>query len=278
MWSFYRSTSCTYEEDLQPLLRAVRELLSPGYGSTAAFMDHGCVDCPLIIFGTSAAVGKLADQGPAVPVRPVNKSLRLLDLRAPNCQGVMHLTGRFVGNFDPEGLIFAVRLYSEPVELYDLRAFDKVPFNTFKLPRDKLLSETQGNSQEEDVHWERAADVEDESTDASTSAGFDSTMASRRSSGSSSEATDEAQPRGPKRKRQSPTTAAFQVMIDRQAQLLASYEAARNREFELREQELAVQREALKIQQDAVKAQREMTKSQQELAGAMMAFLNKASK
>ncbi|KAG0422102.1 hypothetical protein HPB47_002052, partial [Ixodes persulcatus] len=35
------------------------------------------------------------------------------------------------------GLIFAVRLNSEPVELYDLRAFDKGPFNTFKLPRDK---------------------------------------------------------------------------------------------------------------------------------------------
>ncbi|KAM7282774.1 uncharacterized protein ISCGN_000015 [Ixodes scapularis] len=142
----------------------------------------------------------------------------------------------------------------------------------------KLLSETQGNPPEEDVHWECAADVKGESTDASTSAGFDSTMASRRSSGSSSEATDETQPRGPKRKRQSPSTVAFQVIKDRQAQLLASYEAARNREFELREQELAVQREALKIQQDAVKAQREMAKSQQDFAGAMMAFLNKASK
>ncbi|KAG0434576.1 hypothetical protein HPB47_019006 [Ixodes persulcatus] len=98
---------------------------------------HPARDCPLIIFGTPAAVGKLADQGPAVPVRPVNKSLRLWDLRVFNCQGVMHLTGRPVGNFDPEGLIFAVRLYSEPVKLYDLRAFDKGPFNTFKLPRDK---------------------------------------------------------------------------------------------------------------------------------------------
>ncbi|KAG0413416.1 hypothetical protein HPB47_009436 [Ixodes persulcatus] len=143
---------------------------------------------------------------------------------------------------------------------------------------DEALSEIQGNPHEEDVHWKRAADVEDESTDASTSAGFDSTMASRRSSGSSSEATDEAQPRGPKRKRQSPSTAAFQVIIDLQAQLLASYKAARNREFELREQELAVQREARKIQQGAVKAQRETTKSQQDLASAMMAFLNKASK
>ncbi|KAG0426491.1 hypothetical protein HPB47_026401 [Ixodes persulcatus] len=51
--------------------------------------------------------------------------------------GVTHLTGRAVDKFDPEGLIFAVRLYSEPVKLYDLRAFDKGPFNTFKLPQDK---------------------------------------------------------------------------------------------------------------------------------------------
>lgn len=41
-------------------------------------------------------------------------------------QGVMHLTGRPVGNFDPEGLIFAVGLNSELVKLYDLRTFDKV--------------------------------------------------------------------------------------------------------------------------------------------------------
>ncbi|KAG0437072.1 hypothetical protein HPB47_017612 [Ixodes persulcatus] len=40
--SFYRSTSRTYEEDLQSLIRAVRELLSPGYGNSAASMDRGC--------------------------------------------------------------------------------------------------------------------------------------------------------------------------------------------------------------------------------------------
>ncbi|KAG0434713.1 hypothetical protein HPB47_018926 [Ixodes persulcatus] len=54
-------------------------------------------------------------------------------------RGLTHLTGRPVGKFDPEGLIFAVRLYSEPVELYDLRAFDKGPLNTFKLSRDKAV-------------------------------------------------------------------------------------------------------------------------------------------
>ncbi|KAG0427342.1 hypothetical protein HPB47_025608 [Ixodes persulcatus] len=56
----------------------------------------------------------------------------------------MHLTGRPVGKFDPEGLIFAVRLYLEPVELYDLRAFDRGPLNTFKLPRDKECDSERG--------------------------------------------------------------------------------------------------------------------------------------
>ena len=38
----------------------------------------------------------------------------------------MHLTGRPVASFDPEGLIFAVGIESKLVKLYDLRSFDKV--------------------------------------------------------------------------------------------------------------------------------------------------------
>ncbi|UYV61826.1 WDR82 [Cordylochernes scorpioides] len=49
----------------------------------------------------------------------------------------MHVTGRPVANFDPEGLIFAVGVNSESIKLYDLRSFDKGPFNTFKLAQDK---------------------------------------------------------------------------------------------------------------------------------------------
>ncbi|GIY61160.1 WD repeat-containing protein 82 [Caerostris extrusa] len=68
----------------------------------------------------------------------LDKSVRIWDLRSPNCQGVMHLPGmRSVVNFDPEGLIFAVGLNSELIKLYDLKSFDKGPFNTFKLPQDK---------------------------------------------------------------------------------------------------------------------------------------------
>lgn len=38
----------------------------------------------------------------------------------------MHLPGRPVAGFDPEGLIFAAGINSEQVKLYDLRSFDKV--------------------------------------------------------------------------------------------------------------------------------------------------------
>lgn len=67
----------------------------------------------------------------------LDKTLRLWDLRSPNCQGVMHLSGRPVAAFDPEGLIFAAGVNSESIKLYDLRSFDKGPFVTFKLNQEK---------------------------------------------------------------------------------------------------------------------------------------------
>ncbi|KAM7422791.1 hypothetical protein PAMA_010706 [Pampus argenteus] len=56
----------------------------------------------------------------------LDKTIRLWDLRSPNCQGLMHLQGKPVCSFDPEGLIFAAGINSEMVKLYDLRSFDKV--------------------------------------------------------------------------------------------------------------------------------------------------------
>lgn len=38
----------------------------------------------------------------------------------------MHVNGRPVAAFDPEGLIFAAGVDSEMIKLYDLRSFDKV--------------------------------------------------------------------------------------------------------------------------------------------------------
>jgi COMPASS component SWD2 len=68
----------------------------------------------------------------------LDKSIRLWDLRSANCQGLMHLAGRPVAAFDPEGLIFAAGINSESVKLYDLRSFDKGPFSSFKFTR-KLM-------------------------------------------------------------------------------------------------------------------------------------------
>lgn len=49
----------------------------------------------------------------------------------------MHLQGRPVAAFDPEGLIFAAGVNSESIKLYDLRSFDKGPFVTFLLNQEK---------------------------------------------------------------------------------------------------------------------------------------------
>ncbi len=56
----------------------------------------------------------------------LDKTIRLWDLRSPNCQGLMHLNGRPVVSVDPEGLIFAAGVDSRQLKLYDLRTFDKV--------------------------------------------------------------------------------------------------------------------------------------------------------
>lgn len=58
----------------------------------------------------------------------------------------MHLQGKPVCSFDPEGLIFAAGVNSEMVKLYDLRSFDKVkypklPSYSFYLARSNLCSE-----------------------------------------------------------------------------------------------------------------------------------------
>lgn len=58
-----------------------------------------------------------------------DKTIRLWDLRSPNCQGFIQLQGKPVTVFDPDGLIFAAGINNECVKLYDLRSFDKVSCN-----------------------------------------------------------------------------------------------------------------------------------------------------
>jgi len=66
----------------------------------------------------------------------LDQTIRLWDLRHPVCLGLMHLPGRPVANFDPEGLIFAAGISSETIKLYDLRSFEKGPFSNFKITKD----------------------------------------------------------------------------------------------------------------------------------------------
>ena len=58
----------------------------------------------------------------------LDRTIRLWDLRSPNCQGLMHLNGPPIASFDPEGLIFAAGIDSRQLKLYDLRTFDKVGY------------------------------------------------------------------------------------------------------------------------------------------------------
>eukprot|EP00741_Cyanophora_paradoxa_P016480 tig00020920_g15911.t1 len=61
----------------------------------------------------------------------VDDTVRLWDLRTNVCQGVLRIRGRPAVSYDPQGLIFAAAMQPNQVKLYDLRSFDKGPFETF---------------------------------------------------------------------------------------------------------------------------------------------------
>nr|XP_035138847.1 WD repeat-containing protein 82-like [Callithrix jacchus] len=67
----------------------------------------------------------------------LDRTVRLWDLRAPNCQGLVHLRGRPLCAFGPDGLVLAAAVSSRAVKLYDLRALDKGPFATFRTRCDR---------------------------------------------------------------------------------------------------------------------------------------------
>lgn len=59
---------------------------------------------------------------------------RIWDLRTTNCQGVLRFEAnghRPVVSFDPLGMVFAAAIGGSQVKLYDVRGFDKGPFETF---------------------------------------------------------------------------------------------------------------------------------------------------
>ncbi|XP_055345817.1 WD repeat-containing protein 82-like [Paramacrobiotus metropolitanus] len=62
-------------------------------------------------------------------------TVRLWDLRSSNSQGLLHVPGRPVVSYDPEGLVFAVGFESSEIKIYDVRTFDKGPFLSFPVSR-----------------------------------------------------------------------------------------------------------------------------------------------
>ncbi|KAA0201536.1 hypothetical protein HAZT_HAZT005428 [Hyalella azteca] len=112
---------------------------SKKYGVDHIHFTHGKTSA---IYASTKIDGKVA----SLDMSPINdsfisgsadKTLRLWDLRSPNCQGTMYTGGRPVAAFDPEGLIFAAGINSETIKLYDLRSFDKAPFSTFEMNQEK---------------------------------------------------------------------------------------------------------------------------------------------
>ncbi|KAG8429500.1 hypothetical protein GDO86_020018 [Hymenochirus boettgeri] len=65
----------------------------------------------------------------------LDKTIRLWDLRSPNCQRGYASAGKPVCSLILKSL-FAAGVNSEMVKLYDLRSFDKGPFATFKMQYD----------------------------------------------------------------------------------------------------------------------------------------------
>lgn len=62
-----------------------------------------------------------------------DKTVRLWDLRDSACQGVLTTPGQPCANFDEQGLVFAVAVESGVIKLYDVRGYDKGPFDTFQV-------------------------------------------------------------------------------------------------------------------------------------------------
>ena len=62
----------------------------------------------------------------------LDDTVRLWDLRTPNCQGLVNIRGNPCVAFDPSGAVFAIGLDNNSngngssVRLYDIRNFDKV--------------------------------------------------------------------------------------------------------------------------------------------------------
>ncbi|KAI8338355.1 putative WD-repeat protein [Chlamydoabsidia padenii] len=63
----------------------------------------------------------------------LDNTVRLWDLRSPNCQGLINATSRPIASIDNAGLVFGVGIGSETIRLYDIRSYDTGPFATWTI-------------------------------------------------------------------------------------------------------------------------------------------------
>ena len=67
----------------------------------------------------------------------LDDSVRLWDLRSPNCCGLMRLSGNLGYRpciaYDQDCTIFAAGIHSKLIRLYDVKAYDKGPFTSFSI-------------------------------------------------------------------------------------------------------------------------------------------------
>lgn len=62
----------------------------------------------------------------------LDRTVRLWDLRSPNCQGLLSVSTPALVSFDAMGMVFSVASQdTRTVALYDVRNFDKAPFKSF---------------------------------------------------------------------------------------------------------------------------------------------------
>jgi len=64
----------------------------------------------------------------------LDQTIRLWDLRQEKSLAKLSFQGSPIANYDPEGLIFAVGINNEVIKFFDLRLYDKGPFNTIRIP------------------------------------------------------------------------------------------------------------------------------------------------
>ncbi|KAK9813206.1 hypothetical protein WJX72_010567 [[Myrmecia] bisecta] len=64
----------------------------------------------------------------------LDRTVRVWDLRTTQSQGLLQAPGQPCAAFDQQGLVFCIGTQSGIIKLYDVRTFDKGPFETFTVP------------------------------------------------------------------------------------------------------------------------------------------------